>query len=88
MADVECPHCGARFRAGRLACPECGSDARTGWKSAEDIDYLSVELPDGEPARWDAEAGGAWRPVCPPWAAWVVVLTILAFALSFVLRVW
>ncbi|MCA8941168.1 MAG: hypothetical protein KDB80_01295 [Planctomycetes bacterium] len=43
---LECPHCGAIFRRGRLACPECGSDAETGWRDSEDIDYLSVELPD------------------------------------------
>ncbi len=42
----ECPECGAEFRKGRLACPECGSDAQTGWKSEEDIQYESVEIPD------------------------------------------
>lgn len=41
-----CPHCGAMYRAGRLACPECGSDANTGWQSSEEIDYSSVEIPD------------------------------------------
>src|SRR5262245_18760560 len=44
---VECPHCGYALRAGRAACPACGSDDATGWRSAEDVDYLSVELPDG-----------------------------------------
>lgn len=46
----ECPHCGARFKRGRLACPECGSDAETGWASAEEIDYRSIDLPDDAPA--------------------------------------
>ncbi len=43
---LACPHCGTTFRAGRLACPECGSDTATGWQSAEEIDYSSVEIPD------------------------------------------
>ena len=47
VAPEECPNCGATFRAGRLACPECGSDAETGWRGAEDLDYLAVEIPDG-----------------------------------------
>ncbi len=41
---MECPHCGATFRAGRAACPECGSDARTGWQDQEEIDYQSLDL--------------------------------------------
>ena len=43
---LACPHCGHDFPAGRLSCPECGSDAETGWKSPEEIDYQSVELPE------------------------------------------
>ena len=43
-----CPNCGAEFPAKRLACPECGSDAETGWKSSEEIDYMSVDLPEDE----------------------------------------
>ncbi|MHC5062446.1 MAG: hypothetical protein ACYTG5_00570 [Planctomycetota bacterium] len=43
-----CPNCGAEYKAGRLACPECGSDAETGWKSSEEIDYMSVDLPDDD----------------------------------------
>ena len=41
-----CPECGTEFRRGRLACPECGSDAETGWKSEEEIEYQSVQIPD------------------------------------------
>lgn len=47
----ECPHCGAMFHSGRLACPECGSDAETGWQHSEEIDYMSVEIPDAMPAK-------------------------------------
>ena len=41
-----CPECDTEFPRGRLACPECGSDARTGWKSEEEIQYQSVQIPD------------------------------------------
>ncbi len=61
-----CPHCGATFREGRLSCPECGSDAQTGWKSQEEIDYQSVELPewDDEP-EWTPLGARAWIPRAP-----------------------
>ena len=54
-SEVECQHCGALFRKGRLACTECGSDARTGWAAQEEIDYQSVEIPDFYE---DPESGG------------------------------
>jgi hypothetical protein len=75
----ECPHCGARFRAGRPACPECGSDARTGWQSAEEIDYQSLDLPgpDGAPA----PARGL-----PRWMVWAAVLALVGLVAAFVLR--
>ena len=56
MAEFfECPHCGAPVRAGRLSCRSCGSDLRTGWKSEEDLEYESVEIPDYLPDDLDAE---------------------------------
>lgn len=45
-AGSSCPHCGAFVPQHRLSCPECGSDERTGWKSSEDIEYESVDIPD------------------------------------------
>lgn len=42
--DFECPQCGAVVRGGRTSCRECGSDARTGWNTAEEVDYQAVEL--------------------------------------------
>lgn len=69
---LECPHCGAVFRRGRLACPECGSDAETGWRDAEDIDYLSVELPSDSPV--DASRS--------PWR-WIVVIAAVVTAAAF-----
>jgi uncharacterized OB-fold protein len=42
----DCPNCGAFVPRGRLACPECGSDENTGWKSSEEVEYQSVDIPD------------------------------------------
>ncbi|MEM7205229.1 MAG: hypothetical protein AAF628_33550 [Planctomycetota bacterium] len=73
----ECPNCGAAVRRGRLACPECGSDAETGWREAEDIDYLSVDLPDawGEPEESRSQSGTAgWRRL----VAFVLLLALAA----------
>ncbi|MGE0143028.1 MAG: hypothetical protein AB7I19_04960 [Planctomycetota bacterium] len=42
--DFECPQCGAVVRGGRTSCRECGSDARTGWKTSEEIDYQATDL--------------------------------------------
>ncbi len=71
---VECPECGAQFKAGRLACPECGSDAETGWKDENEIQYQSVEIPDYLPdldAKPEAKAGDRWFRVA-------AILAILA----------
>ena len=76
-----CPHCGASFPRGRLACPECGSDESTGWKSQEEIDYESVEIPD----HWPEEPvrGGP----LPRWLLLAAaVAALIAFALLFVFR--
>jgi hypothetical protein len=43
---AECPQCGATFPAGRRACPSCGSDAETGWKSGDEVEYQSLDVPD------------------------------------------
>ena len=43
----ECPNCGADVYVNAKVCRECGSDASTGWKSSEEIDYQSIEIPDG-----------------------------------------
>lgn len=45
-AEETCPQCGETFPSGRAACPHCGSDAQTGWKSAEEVDYQAVDVPD------------------------------------------
>jgi hypothetical protein len=43
----ECPNCGADVYVGAKVCRECGSDASTGWRSSEEIDYQSIDIPDG-----------------------------------------
>jgi len=43
----DCPNCGADVAVGAKVCRECGSDASTGWKSSEEIDYQSIDIPDG-----------------------------------------
>ena len=70
----ECPHCGTTFRHGRLACPECGSDARTGWNSAEQIDYASVEIPD----TYEELVEGAPRRRSGPGKGLIVLVLVLA----------
>ncbi len=71
----ECPHCGAQFRAGRLACPECGSDAKTGWRDAEDIEYQSVEIPD----TYD-ELVGASQTARPGWITITIIVCLASVA--------
>lgn len=58
-----CPECGAVFPHGRLACPECGSDAETGWKNEEEIQYQSVEIPDGWPPEAPTGRGIPWMMI-------------------------
>lgn len=43
----ECPNCGADVPVGKKGCRECGSDASTGWMESEEIDYQSIDIPDG-----------------------------------------
>ena len=41
-----CAHCGKVLAENARACPHCGSDFETGWN--DDVDYMSVELPDDD----------------------------------------
>jgi hypothetical protein len=43
----ECPNCGAAVRVGKKSCRECGSDAGTGWMDSAEIDYQSIDIPEG-----------------------------------------
>ena len=74
-----CDECGAEFRKGRLACPECGSDAQTGWKDEEEIQYESIEIPDGwGPENEPSKGPGRYLLI----AAVLAILGMLVFALS------
>jgi hypothetical protein len=66
-----CPNCGTDVPVGARACRECGSDATTGWQDSDEIDYASVDLPDGY--RGDGE-GHELPPVrSPRWVVWVAL---------------
>lgn len=54
----ECPNCGAAVPVGRKACRECGSDATTGWQDGDEIDYQSIDIPDGYGPEDELEAAG------------------------------
>jgi len=74
-----CPHCGAQFKASRLACPECGSDAETGWQSSEQIDYMSIDLPE-------EEAPPRRGPTSPAMLYLAAILAILAMVVFLLVR--
>ena len=78
----ECPHCGADVPVGSKVCRECGSDASTGWQSSEEIDYQSLDLPDGY-ASGDDHPGGPVSSGPKPW----IVITALVLVIVLVL-VW
>lgn len=76
----ECPNCGADVAVGAKACRECGSDALTGWQSSEEIDYQSLDLPEGH-ATHDEHPGGAVPSKTRTWivvTAAVLVVVLIA----------
>lgn len=80
----ECPNCGAEVAANARACRECGSDANTGWKDGDELDYQSVEIPDGYGVESDASpTHSSWRR---RGAALVLLLCALALLLATLLR--
>ena len=81
----ECPNCGAEVVVGKKVCRECGSDASTGWQSSEEIDYQSIDIPDGYgPDGFGPHGGGqgaAGRELPPAsQARWVTVVAIVLVA--------
>ena len=68
-----CPHCGADVAVGKRVCRECGSDADTGWQDDAEIDYQSVDIPDGYgPDDDSTQLSSRSRPL------WIVVAAIVA----------
>lgn len=82
----ECPCCGADVVLGARACKECGSDARTGWQSGEEIDYQSIEIPDGYGGDGDPDAAAPAARRRSRRTAAVALLCALALLLAALLR--
>lgn len=77
----ECPHCGADVALGSKVCRECGSDADTGWQESEQIDYASVDIPDGYGPADHGSGTVSDRP-----RLWIVLTALLvAVALVFLI---
>ncbi|MBK8096668.1 MAG: hypothetical protein IPK26_06145 [Planctomycetes bacterium] len=72
----DCPNCGEPVKVGSAACRECGSDARTGWQSGEEVDYQSVDVPDG----WGPDDEAPTSGGANPWR-WRIVALVLAIVL-------
>lgn len=70
-----CPHCGADVPIGSPVCRECGSDAGTGWQDRDEIDYQSLEIPDGYGSDEHASGSTPTRP-----QRWVVVTALVVAA--------
>ena len=68
----ECPNCGAAVRVGSAVCRECGSDANTGWQSDEEVDYQSLDLPEGY-----GNVDGGRVPEPPKSKAFVLVVLVV-----------
>ncbi|HEX5052787.1 MAG TPA: zinc ribbon domain-containing protein [Planctomycetota bacterium] len=81
----ECPQCGADVPVGAKVCRECGSDARTGWLDSTEIDYASVDLPQGYADDPD-HPGALPGPRRSWWVAAIAILAALALLALTVLR--
>lgn len=73
----ECDHCGADVPVGSKVCRECGSDASTGWQSSEEIDYQSLDIPDGYGDADDPQGGAGSEPR----RRWLMLATLVLVAL-------
>lgn len=77
-----CPHCGADVPVGAKACKECGSDATAGWQSEEEVEYQSLDLPEGYATDREHAGGPLPTRMSPLFmiVAIVTALSLLAFA--------
>jgi hypothetical protein len=80
----ECPNCGADVPLGAAACRECGSDSSTGWQSEEEIDYQSLELPDG----YAQDAHHPGGPVGGARPRWLLITALVAAAAIAAWAIW
>ena len=74
--SFECPNCGAEVKAGKKVCRECGSDDTTGWMSPEEIDYQSIDIPDGYGPADEAVSNST-----PKWVSNVAILLLIVMVL-------
>ena len=82
---LACPHCGADVAVGAKVCRECGSDATAGWQTEEEVDYQSLDLPEGYSQ--DPEHPGALlSSKRSPWLVVVAIVAALALLAFTVLR--
>ncbi|MFK7743028.1 MAG: hypothetical protein AB8H80_22130 [Planctomycetota bacterium] len=82
-----CPHCGAEVVVGKSVCRSCGSDDFTGWQSSEEIDYQSIDIPDGlGPNDLDGPSGTKQDGQRSPGVAIVAVVLVICFVLWTMLR--
>lgn len=79
-----CPHCGAEVKQGAKVCRECGSDADTGWQSEEEIDYQSLDLPQG----WSEDPEHPAATPSPKRGLWFTVVAVVLAALLLTLGAW
>lgn len=82
----ECPHCGADVPIGSAACRECGSDTETGWQDQEEIDYRSLDLPEGYAGDRSDHPGATLTTRRSPWFYVVALVLVAAMVVAFVLR--
>ena len=85
-ATFNCPQCGYAVRAGRTSCPACGSDAETGWRSSEDVDYLSADIPDDEPLDEGRNGASHNSTVARLGVILLVVLLVVAISIPLLAR--
>ena len=86
-ATFDCPQCGYAVRAGRTSCPACGSDAETGWRSSEDVDYLSADIPeDDEPLDEGRNGASHNSTVARLGVILLVVLLVVAISIPLLAR--
>lgn len=74
--SFECPNCGAEVKAGKKVCRECGSDDTTGWMSPEEIDYQSIDIPDGYGPADEAVSNST-----PKWVSNVAIVLLIVMVL-------
>lgn len=80
-----CPNCGESLSRNAKFCRECGSDAKTGWRSSEDVEHASVELPEQGDYEEFLRREGLQKPGVQKGRRWIFLvglILILALFLS------